>query len=125
MSTKFNANDQTIVVVDGDEEILCQILFTFESPEFKKNYVVFYPIDQPENEEGEITLSAASYIPTENGFGELNPVETDEEWELIEEVLDQYEESLDDEECGNEDCCCDDDCDCDCDCECDCEEEEE
>ena len=61
-------------------------------------------------EDEEIEIMAAAYAPTDNGDGELIPIETDEEWELIEEVLQSFneEEDVDDEE-DCEDC---DDCDC-------------
>lgn len=79
----------TFIDEDGNE-ILCEILFTFDSEMFKKSYVLFYPIS--ENEEDNIEVMAASYVPGKDGDGELFPIETDEEWELIERVLKQYEE---------------------------------
>lgn len=105
-------NKLTFIDEDGNE-ILCEILFTFESKEFGKNYVLFYPVSQADSDD--IEVMAASYVPTENGEGELQPIETEEEWELIEDVLSQFEENEEhDHECG-----CghkhhhhDDDCDC-------------
>lgn len=79
----------TFIDEDGNE-ILCEILFTFDSEMFKKSYVLFYPVS--ENEEDNIEVMAASYVPGKDGDGELFPIETDEEWELIERVLKQYEE---------------------------------
>ncbi|HHX79892.1 MAG TPA: DUF1292 domain-containing protein [Acholeplasmataceae bacterium] len=103
-------NRLTFIDEDGNE-VLCEILFTFESKEFNKNYVLFYPVS---GDEDEIEVMAASYIPTEDGEGELQAIETAEEWQMIEEVLDQFSEDEDfddeDEECE----CEDDDHDCDC-----------
>ena len=79
----------TFIDEDGNE-ILCEILFTFDSEMFKKSYVLFYPVS--ENEEDNIEVMAASFVPGKDGDGELFPIETDEEWELIERVLKQYEE---------------------------------
>lgn len=103
-------NRLTFIDEDGNE-VLCEILFTFESKEFNKNYVLFYPVG---GDEDEIEVMAASYIPTEDGEGELQAIETAEEWQMIEEVLDQFseDEDFDDEECDCEDE--DDDHDCDC-----------
>jgi uncharacterized protein YrzB (UPF0473 family) len=117
----------TFIDEDGNE-ILCEILFTFDSELFKKSYVLFYPVT--ESDEDDIEVMAASYIPGKYGDGELFPIETDEEWELIERVLRQYEEDNagefaydddeDDEDFDDECCeeCEDDEC-------CDCEDEEE
>lgn len=104
-----NENRLTYVDEDGNE-VLCEILFTFDSEDFNKSYVLFYPVGSEDEEEG-ISVMAASYIPTEDGIGELNEIETDEEWEMIEEVL----QSFDDEECDCDECEdeeCDDDCCC-------------
>jgi len=91
----------TFIDEDGNE-ILCEILFTFDSDLFKKSYVLFYPVT--ENEEDDIEVMAASYNPGEDNNGELHPIESDEEWELIERVLKQYEEdNFDDEDYDEED----------------------
>ena len=47
---------------------------------------------------GRNDVSAAIYHPTEGGNGSLERIETDEEWELLEDLLDDYSASLDDEE---------------------------
>ena len=76
----------TIIDADGNEK-LCQILFTLESEEFGKKYVVFYEISElsDADDEGEIPLMAASFIENDNGEGELSEIETDEEWKIIED----------------------------------------
>ncbi|MEK5325132.1 DUF1292 domain-containing protein [Aeribacillus sp. FSL M8-0254] len=81
----------TVIDENGNEQ-LYEILFTFDSDEFDKSYVLYYPIgiDDEEDEEG-IEIYAASYIPNEDGEGgKLEPVETDEEWEMIEAVLNTF-----------------------------------
>lgn len=88
---------QLTFIDEEGNEILCEILFTFSSEEFGKNYVLFYPVTNEDEED--IEVMAASYIPNENGEGELQPIETDEEWDLIEDVLAQFEEG-DDHECN-------------------------
>ena len=92
---------QLTFIDEEGNEILCEILFTFESEEFNKSYVLFYPIADADGED--IEVMAAAYSPTENGEGELLPIETDEEWDLIEDVLAQFDESEEDDhdhECG-------------------------
>jgi uncharacterized protein YrzB (UPF0473 family) len=82
-------NNITIVDDNGNEQ-LCEVLFTFDSDEFKKSYVLYYPISADDDEE-EIEIHASSFVPSEdNKDGELSPVETDEEWDMIEEMLNIY-----------------------------------
>ncbi|MDZ7834156.1 MAG: DUF1292 domain-containing protein [Alkalibacterium sp.] len=78
----------TIVDEEGNEE-LYEILFTFESEDFDKSYVLVYPAGTSEGEE--IELSAFSYKESEGGLeGTLSSIDTDEEWEMIEEVLNTF-----------------------------------
>lgn len=81
-------NKLTIIKEDGTEE-LANILFTHQSEE--KNYVVFELIDSEE-------ITAAIYKENKNGEGELLDIETDEEWEMLDELLDAYFDELDEEE---------------------------
>lgn len=80
-------SDEYITLVDeeGNEE-LYQILLTFESEEYEKSYVLVYPATADEEEE--IELFAFSYDDPDEGLeGQLDDIETDEEWDMIEEVL--------------------------------------
>ena len=44
-----------------------------------------------EDEEGNVDLHVSAYIPGENNEGgELLPVETDAEWDMIEEVINTF-----------------------------------
>ncbi|WP_062355610.1 DUF1292 domain-containing protein [Bacillus kwashiorkori] len=84
-------NHITVIDEEGNEQ-LCEILFTFESEEFGKSYVLYYPVGAEEDEDGHIEIHASSFIPGEEE-GDLLPIETDEEWVLIEEMLDTYMDS--------------------------------
>ncbi len=70
------------IELEDGTEMLCEIIFTFTSDEFKKNYVLYTPI---ENEEGDVY--ASSYIESEEGMGELEDILDEKEWAMIEEVL--------------------------------------
>ncbi len=95
--------NQLIFIDEEGNEVLCEILFTFESKEFNKNYVLFYPIASEDSED--IEIMAASYVPDKDGNGELQAIETDEEWDLIEDVLAQFDEEHDhDCDCQGEGC---------------------
>lgn len=78
----------TIIDEEGNEE-LYEILFTFDSEDFDKSYVLVFPSGTSEGEE--VELSAFSYTESDGGLeGTLSAIETDEEWEMIEEVLNTF-----------------------------------
>ncbi len=110
--SEIKPTDGQLTVIDAEgNEKLCQILFTLESEEFNKKYVVFYPIEALNDDDSEqIQLMAASFTEGEDGSGELSEIETDEEWSLIEDAVADYEAQMD-EECDGE-CECDDECEC-------------
>ena len=58
---------QFVFTDDQGNETLCEILFTFNSEEFNKNYVLFYPVGS-EHEDGSVDVMAASYIENEDGI---------------------------------------------------------
>ena len=68
---------------ENGKEVAMDILFTFESDETNKKYVVF---EDPNDELGEVF--AYSY----DEEGNLSAIETDEEWEMVEEVLGAFSE---------------------------------
>ncbi len=83
-----NINDRTLTIIDENgKEVACEILFTFHSDEFNKNYVLFFAKGADEKGEN-VEINAAVYADD----GELFDVETDEEWEMLEEVLAEFEE---------------------------------
>ena len=92
-------DQREITIVDENgNETLCQILFTFASDEFNKNYVVYAPIGQDEDEDGNVTVHAAAFVEGEGGeSGDLMPIETDEEWDLVEEMFNTFAEEEEEE----------------------------
>ncbi len=67
-----------------------EILFTFDSDETGKSYIVF--TDHSLDEEGSIVTYAAVY--DKNGeVLELQDIETEQEWNLIENLLSSIEEA--------------------------------
>ena len=88
----------TIVDENGNEQ-LCEVIHTFDSEEFGKSYVLYSIIGAEEDDEGQIEIFASAFTPSENGEdGELEPIETEAEWDLIEDVLNQLEDQFDEEE---------------------------
>ncbi|MEH7223151.1 DUF1292 domain-containing protein [Bacillus sp. JJ1566] len=82
---------QITVIDEQGNEILCEVLFTFESEEFGKSYVLYYPLSDDNEDEEDIEIHASSFSPSEDGEdGELQPIETEEEWDLVEEMLNTF-----------------------------------
>ncbi len=74
----------TITNEEG-KEITCEVLFTFDSEETGKNYIVY--TDNTKDEEGNIKVYASIYNP--NDTTKLEPITTDKEWKIIQIVLDE------------------------------------
>lgn len=97
-------NNQIVVTDDQGVDHTLQVLFTFNSEETGKKYVLYF---DPEQEEP--TVFASSF----DEEGKLFEVESPDEWEMIEEVFQSFM-AQDEGECscgGN----CGEDHECDCD----------
>lgn len=82
-----NHDHERIALIDEEgNEVLYNILLTFESDDFDKSYVLVYPASAGPDEEVEVL--AFAYHEDEDGpQGDLESIETEEEWDMIEEVL--------------------------------------
>ncbi len=78
-------DDKTLIITTDDgKELIVNIVFTYHSDEYNKDYVVF------EDKDG--VTSAAIYHDLGEGRGELSEIETDEEWNMLEDLLNKDEE---------------------------------
>ena len=84
-------NESFYIINDSGEKIRCDILFTFESEETGKNYIVY--TDNSFDEEGNIQVFASVYNP-ELEDQRLQPVETEEEWRTIDKILNSLQETV-------------------------------
>ena len=83
-------------VIDKDgKEIEFEVLFTFESDETHKNYMVY--TDNSKDDEGNIRVYASVFVPEAEPL-ELLPVETEREWKIIETILQEIQASAQDME---------------------------
>lgn len=80
------------IVNDQGEEVECEILFTFDSDETKKSYIVY--TDNTLDEEGSTKVYASVYDPTGQNPA-LMPIETDKEWLVIENILSSVQQKID------------------------------
>ncbi len=86
-----NKNTFTVINDEG-REILCNVLFTFDSDETKKSYIVY--TDNTKDEKGNIKVYASIYDPKKTDAMELLPIETDKEWKVIETILESIQEEI-------------------------------
>lgn len=77
------------IVNDEGKEIECEVLFTFDSDETKKSYIVY--TDNTKDEVGNIKVYASVFDPT-GASSALLPVETEKEWLVIENILASIQE---------------------------------
>ena len=80
----------TIINEEG-KEVECEVLFTFESNETNKNYIVY--TDNTFDEDGNTKVFASTYSLDED-MTKLQPIETEKEWQVIEIILGQLQEQI-------------------------------
>ena len=91
---------QQITIADENgDETLYDVLFTFQSEDYNRSYILVYPTGKSVDEEIEIMAFALpdGDNPSDPQGGELKPIETDEEWDMIESVLNTFLNGDDDE----------------------------
>ena len=79
------------IVNDEGKEIECEILFTFDSDETKKSYIVY--TDNTFDDEGSTKVYASVYDPTGQNPA-LMPIETEKEWLVIENILSSVQQKI-------------------------------
>lgn len=77
------------VIDENGKEIECEVLFTFDSDETNKSYIVY--TDETTDEEGNTKVYASTYTPDSENLN-LQPIETDKEWKIIETILNELQE---------------------------------
>jgi len=88
----MDKNKFTIIDESGEEKSY-DILFTFDSDETKKQYIVY--TDHSKTEEGTIRVFASTYVEDDGGTSlNLTPIESEKEWNIIETILKSLEEEI-------------------------------
>ncbi|EKK20918.1 hypothetical protein B808_1232 [Fructilactobacillus florum 8D] len=81
----------TLIDEDGNE-LLYNELLTFTSDEYQRSYILMYPAE----EEGHDELNIEAYAlpkdadPTAPSDGELEAINDDKEWEMVQETLNTF-----------------------------------
>ncbi len=84
----------TAINENGDI-IDCDVLFTFKNTATNKCYIVY--TENTEDENGDTEVFAAIFDPDDKTL-QLHPIETDEEWALLESKLRDYERTKENED---------------------------
>ena len=73
------------------ESVVCDILFTFDSEETKKSYIVY--TDNSKDENGKVRVYASIYNPNDPKT-KLEDIKTEKEWKVIDTILQTLQEEI-------------------------------
>ena len=73
------------------KETTYDVLFTFDNEETNKSYVVY--TDNSLDDEGNVQVYASVYHPNSDN-NNLDPVETEKEWQIIDNILETIQEEV-------------------------------
>ncbi len=83
-------NSFSMIDENGNETVY-DVLFTFESEETHKNYIVY--TDNTKDEQGNVEVYASIYDPNDP-HSRLEAIETEKEWKVIETILETLQEQV-------------------------------
>ena len=75
------------LIDDKGNEVVYDVLFTFESEETKKNYIVY--TDNSRDDKGNVQVYASTYNPDDEKT-KLEAIETEKEWKVIKYSLNNF-----------------------------------
>lgn len=76
---------------ENGDIVECEILFTFDNAKTQKSYIVY--TDHTTDEDGKLHVFAATYDPNQSE-GQLHAIETEEEWGIIQHLLENAKENF-------------------------------
>ena len=79
------------VTNDQGDQVICDILFTFDNEETKKSYIVY--TDNTKDESGRVRVYASIYNPNDPK-SKLEDIKTDKEWKVIDTILQTLQEEI-------------------------------
>ena len=86
-----NENVNFTVINSDGFEVECEVLFTFKSEKTGNNYIVY--TDNTVDEEGNTKVYASVYNP-DSDESTLLPIETEDEWKIIEVILEELQSEI-------------------------------
>lgn len=83
----LDEKERIIIPDENGEEHLFEVLFTFDVDETNHSYIAVVPVEQKDDDEVEVYAFRYEEKDKDENDLALFPIETDEEWELVEEML--------------------------------------
>lgn len=84
---EINNEEELLTLIDeNNNEVLYRKILEFYHPEFKKEYIILAEEGTADDEEIEL-IPMINEANDDGDGGKLLPVETDEEWDMIEEIV--------------------------------------
>ena len=84
--------EATFKVMNNEgKEVTCNVLFTFDSEETNKSYIVY--TDNSRDANGNVQVYASIFTPNDP-HTKLEPIETEKEWKVIETILSTIQEEV-------------------------------
>lgn len=77
-------NGKIVIKNDKGEELVCDVLFTFDSDETNKSYIAY--TDNSKDESGNTKVYASTYDKDGEDLS-LKPLTTEKEWKIIDNIL--------------------------------------
>ncbi len=87
----MNEKNSFTIINDEGKEVVCDVLFTFDSDETNKSYIAY--TDNTKDENGNVQVYASIYDPNVED-PELKPIESEKEWKVIETILETLQEEV-------------------------------
>ncbi|WLD92189.1 DUF1292 domain-containing protein [Alkalihalobacillus sp. AL-G] len=89
--------ERIIIPDENGEEHLFEVLFTFDVDESGHSYMVLVPVGDNGEAEDDEEVEVFAFRYEDKGEKdddiELFPIETDQEWEMIEEMINTFQDS--------------------------------
>lgn len=87
----MSAYEEQYITVSDDNgnETLYEVLFTFDSEDYGKSYILLIPAGSEPGDQVDV-LSYSFDSEAEGEDVDLNEIESDEEWDMVEGVLDTF-----------------------------------
>ena len=82
-------DNKIVVINEKGKKVEYEVLFTFESDETERNYIVY--TDNKKDKNDNIKVYASIYEEDKNGKIEMLPIESEKEWKVIETILESIQ----------------------------------
>ena len=79
------------MIDENGNEVVYDVLFTFESEETHKNYIAY--TDNSRDESGNVEVYASIYDPNDP-HSKLEAIKSEKEWKVIQTILDTLQEEV-------------------------------